>query len=84
MNRVLRGVVHGRTVALDTETGLKDGRTVEIVLRAKELPGPPPGWEPDGKETAAGMMASDWTDEDDRLLDQIYQDRKKNTRRELP
>lgn len=41
MTRVLRGVIHGRTIELDTETGLEDGRAVEVVLRAKELPGPP-------------------------------------------
>lgn len=30
------------------------------------------------------MMASDWTDEDDRILDQVYRDRKKDTRRDVP
>ncbi|HEX7447872.1 MAG TPA: hypothetical protein VF306_10025 [Pirellulales bacterium] len=84
MTKVLRGVVHGRTIELEAETGLEDGRAVEVVLRAKELPGPPPGWKPGGTETAAGMMASDWTDEDDRVFEEIYRDRKKDFRRELP
>lgn len=84
MTKVLRGVVHGRTIELDAETGLEDGRAVEVVLRAKDLPGPPPGWKHGGTETAAGMMALDWTDEDDRVFEEIYRDRKKDLRRELP
>jgi hypothetical protein len=84
MTKVLRGVVHGRTIELETDTGLEDGRKVEVTLRAKELPGPPPGWQPGSRETAAGMMASCWTEEDDRILEEIRQERKKDTRREVP
>lgn len=51
---------------------------------AKKLSGPPPGWKPGSMETAAGMMASCWTEEDDRILEEIYQEGKKETRREIP
>lgn len=84
MTKVLHGVVHGRTIELEDDTGLEDGRKVEVILRTKELPGPPPGWKPGREETAAGMMASLWTEEDDRILEQIRQDRKNDTRREIP
>ena len=84
MTRILHGVIHGRTIELDSETGLEDGKKVEIILRAKELPGPPPGWKPGSQETAAGMMASFWTEEDDRIFEQIYQERKIDNRREIP
>jgi hypothetical protein len=30
------------------------------------------------------MMSSFWTEEDDRILEEIYQDRKKDSRREIP
>jgi hypothetical protein len=50
----------------------------------KKLPGPPPGWRPDGAATAAGLLAEEWTEEDDRLLDQIQAERKSAKRRELP
>jgi hypothetical protein len=50
----------------------------------KRLPGPPPGWQPGSKRTAAGMLADSWTEEDDRILEQIYRDRKRETRREVP
>ncbi len=84
MTKLLRGVVHGRTIELEDDTGLEDGHKVEIILRVKELPGPPPGWKPGSTETAAGMMASCWTEEDDRILDEIHQERKRDTRREIP
>jgi hypothetical protein len=84
MTKILHGVIHGRTIKFEQETGLEDGRKVEVILRAKELPGPPPGWRPGSTRTAAGMMAAQWTEEDDRILDDIYQDRKKDARREIP
>lgn len=84
MTKVLHGVVHGRTIELDSETGLQDGRKVEVILRAKELLGPPPGWKPGSTETAAGMMASLWTEEDDRILAEIYRERMTDSCREIP
>jgi hypothetical protein len=50
----------------------------------KKLPGPPPGWQPGSKRTAAGMLADSWTEEDDRILEEIYRDRRRETRREVP
>jgi hypothetical protein len=34
--------------------------------------------------TAAGMMAACWTEEDDQILEEIHQERKKETSREIP
>ncbi|MCY2994681.1 MAG: hypothetical protein NTY19_43490 [Planctomycetota bacterium] len=82
MNKVLLGIVHGRTIELDADPGIADGRKVEVVLRFKQPPGPPPGWKPGGTETAAGMMADHWSEADDEILEQIYQDRKHDSRRE--
>ena len=58
----------------------------EIGLRKspKKLPGPPPGWQPGSKRAAAGMLADSWTEEDDRILKEIYRDRRRETRREVP
>ena len=50
----------------------------------KRLPGPPPGWRPGGTETAAGMMAEHWTEEDDRILESIERDRHRPSTRKLP
>jgi hypothetical protein len=84
MVKVLRGVVHGRTIELDAEPGIEDGRTVEVIVRSRSLPGPPPGWEPGGTRTAAGMMAEHWTEEDDRILAEIERARHQPSTRELP
>ncbi|HVA46112.1 MAG TPA: hypothetical protein VNH11_07035 [Pirellulales bacterium] len=80
MTRILHGVVRGRTIELDEDAGLQEGRKVEVILRAKGLPGPPPGWRPGSRETAAGMMAPFWTEEDDLIFEEIYRDRKKESR----
>jgi len=84
MTKLLRGVIHGKTIELEDDAGLEDGRRVEVTLLAKEPPGPPPGWNPGSKETAAGMMSSCWTEDDDRILEEIHRERKKEARREVP
>ena len=84
MDIVMQGVVHGKTIELEASPGIEDGRRVELVVRVKQLPGPPPAWKPGSMETAAGMMASCWTEEDDRILEAIYQDRRRDSRREIP
>jgi hypothetical protein len=77
MDIVMQGVVHGKTIELETSPGIEDGRRVELVVRVKQLPGPPPAWKSGSTETAAGMMADYWAEEDDRILETIYQDRRR-------
>jgi len=84
MVKILRGTVHGLTIELVADPGIEDGRNVEVIVRSKSLPGPPPGWHPDGIETAAGMMAEHWTEEDVRILEEIERDRHLPTTREIP
>ncbi len=76
MNLTLHGVIHGKTIELTEDPGIADGERVEVILRAKRLPGPPPGWTPGCTETAGGMMADSWTEDDDQILEEIYEDRK--------
>ncbi|MEA2631104.1 MAG: hypothetical protein QOE66_1323 [Chloroflexota bacterium] len=84
MVKILRGVVHGRTIELESDLGIEDGQSVEVIVRSRTLPGPPPGWRPGGTETAAGMMAEHWTDEDDRILEEIQREREQSSTREIP
>jgi hypothetical protein len=84
MVKVLRGVVHGRTIELESEPGIEDGRKVEVIVRSKTLPGSPPGWQPGSTKTAAGMMAEHWTEEDDRILAAIERARHQPSTREMP
>lgn len=83
MNVVLRGIVRGRTVELDRDPGIEENRVVEVILRTRQLPGPPPAWEPGSTETAAGMLAGAWTPEDDRILEEIHEERQRSAFREI-
>jgi FKBP-type peptidyl-prolyl cis-trans isomerase 2 len=38
----------------------------------------------EGLKRCAGALADEWTNEDDRILEEIYQDRKRANRREIP
>lgn len=80
MVKVLRGVVRGRTIELEEETGIEDGRPVRIVLESDVGSAPA---ENRGR-SAAGAMAEHWTDEDDRILEEIERDRRRPSTRELP
>lgn len=84
MNIMLHGTVRGRTVELDRDPGIEENRVVEVILRTRQLPGPPPGWEPQSRETAAGMLADSWTAADDRILDEIHEERRRSAFREIP
>ena len=50
----------------------------------KSLPGPPIEWKSSDTSATAGLLADEWTEEDDRILAQIHADRKAAAWRELP
>ena len=80
MSRILHGVVHGKTIELADDPGIADGQSVEVVVRPAKADKP---WG-DGIRSSAGALADDWTEEDDRILEEIYQDRKRSASRDLP
>ncbi|HEV3258562.1 MAG TPA: hypothetical protein VG013_16920 [Gemmataceae bacterium] len=79
MTKTIRGKVHGKTIKLDEDLGVADGQEVEV--QVKIIP-PTKQWG-DGLRRCAGALAHEWTDEDDRILEEIHQDRKRDTRKEL-
>ena len=85
MTRTLRGKVHGKTIELDEDLGVVDGQEVEVQVTMerprKRLPGPPPGWRP-GVSRTAGSLAHLNTPEEDAILEEIYEDRKRLDRRD--
>ena len=90
MTRTVHGVMHGKTIQLDEDLGIADGQEVEVQVKMKvgartrkELPGPPPGWQPGGKKTLGGALADLCTAEEDRLLEEIQQDRRRERRQEI-
>jgi hypothetical protein len=88
MTKTLQGKVHGKTIELDEDLGVVDGQEVEVQVKIirpkKRLPGPPPGWQAGRPSATAGLLADGWTEEDDRILEEIYRDRKRETERRLP
>lgn len=80
-NKILHGVVNGKTIELTDDPGVPAGQPVEVIVKMV-LPAQP-AWG-DGLRACAGALADEWTDEDDRILEEIYQQRKHSTRPELP
>jgi hypothetical protein len=77
MNQTLTGTIHGNTIILDASLEMPAGQRVEVVVRdlprrssatVDAIEEKPPAW---------------WTNEDDRILDEIYQARKQTTRPEV-
>jgi hypothetical protein len=79
MIRTLRGVIHGRTIELTEDLGVADGQPVEITIKIVASRSP---WG-EGLRRCAGAFATDWTEEDDRIMEEIHQERKRDTRKEI-
>ena len=76
MSKMMHGKIHGKTIELDEDPGIPDGQQVEVIVQAVK---PDRLWG-EGISKSAGALADSWTDEDDRILEDIYQDRKRDTR----
>lgn len=76
MQQQLSGVVHGNTIVLDTPSSLPDGQRVEVIVRQSV------GKAGDSHITAVNEESPPywWSDEDDRILEEIYQTRKQGSR----
>lgn len=72
MNKTIQGIIHGTTIELSENPGLAEGQTVQVVVQAVE-PSRPWG---EGIRHSAGALADQWTEEDDKILEEIHQDRK--------
>jgi hypothetical protein len=80
MTRTLHGKIHGKTIELNEDLGLAEGQDVEITVRAvAPATARSPG---DGFLRTEGALADDpyW----DPIMDEIYRERKKDARREIP
>jgi hypothetical protein len=80
MTKVIHGKINGRTIELNEDLGLAPGEEVEVQVRSLK---PPEHWS-ESFRRCAGALANEWTEEDDRILEEIYQDRKRPSRREIP
>ena len=78
MNRRIQGIVHGRTIEIGEDLGIPDGQQVEMIV---SFAGNKRPWG-EGILSAAGALADSWTEEDDLILEEIYRDRKRTSRRD--
>ncbi len=79
MTKVMHGVVHGKTIALEEDPGLAEGQLVELTIRPAERPSSrQPG---EGFIRTEGALADDpyW----DAIMERIHQERKSDSRKEL-
>ena len=76
----IRGVIHGKTIELANDPGLKQGQEVEVTLRPATKPD---SWG-EGLRRAAGALTDSWQPDDDEILDRIQEDRMRSAGRELP
>ena len=79
MIKKVHGVVRGKTIELDEDLGVAEGQQVEVEVTVVE---PARKWG-EGILRSAGALADEWTDEDDRILAEIHEERKRDTRREI-
>jgi hypothetical protein len=80
VTKTIHGKAQGRTIVLDEPLGLPLGQEVDVTVTP--VTGERPAGE--GIRRSAGALADSWTDEDDRILAEIHQDRKRAACREIP
>ena len=78
MTKTLHGTVKGSTIQLNEDLGLAEGQEVQVQVRPIRTVGAG-----NGLQRCAGALSDEWTEEDDRILEQIRRDRKLDTRREI-
>jgi hypothetical protein len=88
MTKTLHGKVRGKAIELNENLGVVDDHEVEVQVTMlkprKRVPGPPPGWTRGSTKSTAGLFADLCSEEEDRAFAEIYNDRKRETRREVP
>ena len=80
MIRRVHGIVHGKTIEIEEELGLSDSDKVSIVIEGPQSSQDKWG---EGLRRCAGALADDWTEEDDKILENIYRSRHSDSRPEV-
>jgi hypothetical protein len=76
MSQILHGTVRGRSIVIVEDLGLLEGQAVEVKVTAAR-----PSHGGNGLQRCAGVLAEDWSDEDERILKEIHRERKTIGRR---
>jgi hypothetical protein len=80
MNKIVHGIIHGNTIELKENLGISDGQEVSVILSISKKSRP---WG-EGIRNSAGALANEPPEEDDKILEEIYQERKQKSHREIP
>jgi hypothetical protein len=80
MNRIAHGIIHGNTIELNNNPGFQDGQELEIFMKTVDKNRP----ESDSIPKSPGAKALVWTEQDDKILEELYRQRKCDTGREIP
>ena len=80
MIRRVHGIVHGKTIEIEEELGLPDGDKVSIVIENSQSSLDKWG---EGLKRCAGALVDECTEEDDKILDDIYTSRHSDSRPEI-
>jgi hypothetical protein len=76
----LPGIIHGNTIEFSEPIALAEGQAVRVTIQPLA---PSEKWG-EGLKRCAGALADSWSDEDDRILREIYLNRKRPSSRKLP
>ncbi len=78
MTRTLHGKVHGKTIELDEDLGVAEGQEVEVHVKLIPMATKPTG---EAFHRTEGALVDDphW----DAIMEEIYQERKRDTRKEI-
>jgi hypothetical protein len=76
----VHGTIRGQAIELDEPVNLPDGQSVFVQIRSLSVPSKAG----DGIRRCSGGMAPFWTEEDDRILEEIHKDRGRSSLRDLP
>jgi len=76
--RVLHGIVVGKTIELSEDPGLATGQQIEVVVRSAAQQGT---WG-EGLRLCAGALANEWSPRDDEILEAIHREREHDSRAE--
>ena len=79
MTRTIHGRVHGKTIELDEDPGVAEGQEVEVQVKVIARSPRQPG---EGLLRTEGALADDT--EWDVIMEDIYQDRKRDRRPQTP
>jgi len=79
MSQLMVGTVHGKTIVFDEPLPIPEGQSVEVIVRTP-IGGRVPG---EGILRSEGALALEFTDEDEKILEEIQRARHVSTRPEI-